>query len=332
MTITRKLNYSKLLHYSFTYAIIAIATYCYILNKGENTMKQKLNNGVHAISNAEYHTSEGLSRSALWEFKRSPWHYWNKYLNPDAVQQKSTKCMKLGELVHALVLEPTSFADRYIVEPNDIALPKVELLRDVGRDKYERQKKAREETIAINQAFKEKFNRMSIGKEVIASDIYAEAKATAKAVLNDKMGQDLFTNVKTENSIYFTHGPTGLQVKCRPDAWVGSVVTDLKTAKDASYRAFQATAHSSGYFMQAAIIRAGLASVGITLEKFVFYCVEKTPGYPCVYYILDDEAINHGMNQFNNSMQKLAICLDNGDWPGYNSQILTIPNYANNED
>lgn len=294
-------------------------------------MKIKLNNGIHDIANEVYHDSEGLSRSGLWEFKRSPWHYWNKYLNPDAIKQKPTKDMKLGELVHGLVLEPNRFDERYVVEPAQIVLPKVELLRDVGRETFDQQKKALDITKKANDAIMNQFLANAEGKEIITAEQFLEAKAMSESVLRDDTAQSLFRDIKTENSIYFTHESTGLQCKVRPDAWVGSVVTDLKTAKDASYRVFQNAAFSSGYFLQAGMIKVALASIGITLEKFVFYCVEKTPGYPCVYYVLDDEALDYGVNQFNTLMEQFAHCLEQNEWSSYESQILYLPNYAQYE-
>lgn len=302
--------------------------------------KQQLNNGIHDISNQMYHSSEGLSRSALWEFKRSPRHYFNKYLNPNTPAEVTTPQMKLGELVHAMVLEPEKFDERYILEAAKLILPKVELLKDLvinlGKDlaceEFERQKKARFEIQEQNEFQMHLFLKLLEDKESISRDMYEEAKAMADSVLSDEIAQQLFKDVRVEHSIYFTHESTGLQCKVRPDAWTGGIVTDLKTAKDARYRAFQNAAFSSGYFLQAAMIKQGLASVGIELERFVFYCVEKTAGFPCVYYILDEDAINYGTKQFNTLMERMVTCIDQDIWSSYEPQTLFIPNYAKFEE
>jgi hypothetical protein len=44
-------------------------------------MQHRFEDGVYDIQNDLYHGSYGLSRSALCEFKKSPWHYWHKYLS-----------------------------------------------------------------------------------------------------------------------------------------------------------------------------------------------------------------------------------------------------------
>jgi hypothetical protein len=40
--------------------------------------KMKFENGIHAITNEQYHSSEGISRSDLMRFKKSPMHFKHK--------------------------------------------------------------------------------------------------------------------------------------------------------------------------------------------------------------------------------------------------------------
>lgn len=292
----------------------------------------KLENGVHDIPNDIYHESSGISRSGLWEFKRSPQHYWNKYLNPERQKEEPTNDMKLGEYVHALVLEPENFCKRYAVKPVLPELPRVGKLADLGREEYDRQKTARESMKIANELTMNEFLESSKDKEIIEPEVYRQAKAIADSVLKDEIAESLFKDVKVEQSIYFTHKPTGLQCKVRPDAWAGSIVTDLKTCTDASYRAFQCAAFKNGYFLQAAMIKSALDSIDIQLEKFIFFCVEKTGAMPCVYYILDDDALDYGMTQFDTLMQQFAYCLENDEWSAYEPKTLYIPHYARYDD
>lgn len=291
-------------------------------------MLHSFQDGVYEISNEIYHASYGLSRSALCEFKKSPWHYWNRYLNPDRTPTFTTSAMKLGELVHALVLEPEHFDSRYAVKPVPLEIPKCGLLKDLGREEFDLQKSLREQAQAENELLLLNFTLNSKEKDIISHDIYREAKQYADEVLKDSVAQALFTGTRVEQSIYFTHKETGLQCKVRPDAWAGGIVTDLKTCKDASYRAFQSAAYSSGYFLQAAMIKAALDSLGITLEKFIFYCVEKTEQPTCVYYTLEDEALERGETEFNNIMYNILHCMDTNHWHSYEPQSLTYPRWA----
>lgn len=295
-------------------------------------MKHVIENGVHDIPNEVYHGSHGISRSAICEFKKSPRHYWFKYINPVAVAEKSSPEMRLGEYVHALVLEPEYFKERYIVSPFLIPVPKAGLLKDLGREEFDKQKAAREATQMANDVMMAEFAKNAVDKEIISPSVYNEAKAYADAVLNDDIAKALFIDVAVEKSIYFTHKLTGLQCKVRPDAWASGVVTDLKTCKDAGFSAFQSAAYRGGYFIQAAMIKQALDSLGIKLEKFIFYCVEKTQSAPCVWYELDEDSLERGENQFNNLMYEIAHCIEHDKWGSYEPQTLSYPKWAQYED
>ena len=287
-----------------------------------------LENGVHDIPNEVYHASAGISRSGLMEFKKSPYHYWHRYLNPERKPGYCTPAMKLGELVHVLVLEPKYFNERYAMKPFLMEVPKVGLLKDLGREEYDLQKANRENVQIGNELIMKNFIEQSEGKELLNPELYQEAKMYADAVLKDTVAQALFTGVQVEKSIYFTHKGTGLQCKVRPDAWIGSVVTDLKTCKDASFDAFQRAAFSSGYFIQAAMIKQALESIDLTLDKFIFYCVEKSEAIPTTYYDLDMESLERGENEFNGLMQGVAYCMEHNRWGAYTPQVLNYPAWA----
>lgn len=247
--------------------------------------------------------------------------------------------MKLGELVHALVLEPKYFQERYVVPPEIDPPPKVSLLKDLiaefgkekGREEYEIQKAERDHVIELNEMVIEQFSSRSELKEIVKPEMYMEAKALADAVMSDPMAQQLFTDMNAEKSIYFTHKGTGLQCKVRPDAWLGSIITDLKTCADASLWAFQSAAYKSGYFIQAAMMKQALESIGMRLDQFIFFCVEKTPAKACVYYQVDEESLYHGEKEFDGLMYQLAECMQTNVWRSYETNFLTYPSYAKHE-
>jgi hypothetical protein len=69
--------------------------------------------GIHNISIEAYHASEGLSRSALMLFKKSPHHYYNEYLSYNKAESKPTPAFLFGQALHTLILEPGEFFERY---------------------------------------------------------------------------------------------------------------------------------------------------------------------------------------------------------------------------
>ena len=80
-------------------------------------MKNIYENGVHHITNDDYHGSEGLSRSALWKFHKIPALYQHEKLNPLYIKPEQTPAMVFGNLLHCLVLEPEDFESTYAVAP-----------------------------------------------------------------------------------------------------------------------------------------------------------------------------------------------------------------------
>lgn len=266
--------------------------------------KQKFEDGIHDISNAAYHASEGVSRSALWKLRKSPAHYWHEYLNPDFVKPEPSPALVLGNLVHCLVLEEDKLEDEFAF------IPSVDRRTKAGREEYA------------------EFLEHSQGKSVVTPEMFAQAEAMAESVGKNEYSKGLFDGARIEQSIYFTHKATGIQVKARPDSIKNGVVCDLKTTADASLRAFQSSAFTYGYYTQAGIISRALESIGERMDKFVMLCVEKTAPYATATYVLDDEAIEYGTTLFDELMIKYAECLNADRWPAYELRTLEIPGYA----
>lgn len=290
--------------------------------------QMKYKNGVYDISNEDYHASEGVSRSALWLFNQSPIHYWHKYLNAERKPDKFNPNFLIGEMVHCLMLEHDQYHYRYVTEETYTPLPPPLTIKEFGRERSEQRKRDRERVIKQNKDNKALFEKETAHMTVITEEQHMKAVAMYHSSHTDIMAQKLFNLADTEKSIYFTHEPSGLQVKVRPDAWKGTIVTDLKTVKSGVYRDFQNSAHQYGYFLQAAMIKAALKSIDVDMESFVFYCIEKVEPYACTYYIVDNDALEYGTNQFNHMMQRFADCKQKNKWQSYAPQTLSIPNYA----
>lgn len=265
--------------------------------------KVRFENGVVDIPNDLYHSSHGISRSALMKFKKSPYHYWYEYLSGEAVRGEPTPALIMGEAVHTLVMEPHLYHERFLVQP------KIDRRTNAGKAEYEQ------------------FMLQAVGKQVLTADNLAQATAMAASVHSNSTAHGLFQDSLIERSIYFTHS-TGIQCKARPDAWNDTLVVDLKTTMDAGMRGFQQSAYKFGYYLQAGLIAEALASIGIVMEKFVFVAVEKEPPYAIGIYVLDDDGIAFGIAQFDQLMQNLAQCEYAGTWPDYGIQVLNVPKYA----
>ena len=279
-----------------------------ISTSGEIKLNDKViyENGVHDISNADYHASSGISRSGLLDFKRSPFHYMHNYLNEERIVE-CTPAMTLGALIHTMVLEPHKLDSEFLIAP--------------AMDRRSKEGKLAYERFKIDLGL----------KTAITQDQYDEANRIRMAVMNHELAPSLLNGCQIEKSIYFTHEASGIQCKVRPDAWNKSLVVDLKSTADASFRAFQRSALNYGYFLQAAMIQQGLKAIGETMSKFTIIAVEKKAPYAIATYIIDKEALEWGNRQFDELMASFAKCLEKKVWPDYGLQVLTLPGYASFE-
>lgn len=266
-----------------------------------------IENGVHDISNAEYHGSAGLSRSALMQLKKSPYHYWFNYLSGQAEQKEPTPDMNIGSAVHTLVLEPNKFDDEFFITTQQTRPKK-------GTAPHQ------------NMLF------LANLRCILTPDEYQLAQDIAESVKKESLAMALLQDCKVEQSIYYTHKLSGYQCKSRPDAWLNGIVVDLKTSGDASNRAFMGSASTYGYYLQAGMMFRALESINQSMEQFVFIVVEKKPPYAVAIYTLSDEALAYGIKQFDYLMQVYARCKENDKWPGFGIRELSLPGWLKFDD
>lgn len=270
--------------------------------------KEQFKPGVYDISNDRYHASEGLSRTALWTFKQLPQKYWYHYLSGEYITPADTEAHLLGHMLHTLLLEPDQFDARYFM------MPKVNRTTKQGKASYE---------TALHEAN---------GRQLFNTEQWDLLQGMYDTLQDQKIVRDVLTgDVAFETSIFWEDQETGLLCKARPDIWNSPICADLKTTEDASYRAFQYSAMKYGYFLQAGMIYEALKSIGWTFEKFLFICAEKKKPHPVGLYLLDDEALQFGIDLFHQLLRRFAECKHKNEWPDYGIQMLMIPRYATME-
>lgn len=101
-----------------------------------NLTEQKREPGVYDISIEEYHNGDGISRSKLVAFLKSPLHFWHEALNPNREKVKladivkKTNALEFGNALHNYVLERNEFFDRYVI------MPKINRATKAGKMQY----------------------------------------------------------------------------------------------------------------------------------------------------------------------------------------------------
>lgn len=261
------------------------------------------------LTNAEYHARPEVSKSGLDQVRRSPLHYWSRYLNPDRAIEPPTPAMILGSALHARVLEPHLFADEYIVAPE-------------GIDRRTKEGKLRWAD----------FEAEAEGRTVLKVEDAAQIEAMAAAVHRHPAASlVLRLPGKCEQSYFWKDEASGEQCKCRPD-WHSDdrrIIADVKTTEDASPKGFAKSVIKYRYHVQAAFY-----SQGIGAEQFLFIAVEKKPPYAVAVYATPPELIERGQSESAEDLRLLATCRATNKWPGYGDEIqaLTLPAWLESPD
>lgn len=260
--------------------------------------------GIHAnISNHDYHSGPGLSRSAIMEFRNTPRHYYDKYLSPHKIAKESTASMQLGSAVHTAVLEPDLFFQQYALKPECDRRTKI------GKEIYEN------------------FCAANIGKTVITQEIYDKVLKMREAVLREY--KHYLDGAYIEYSMYWEEKNTGILCKSRPDISHPNVILDLKTTSDASPLAFGREAENYGYFLQSAMIQDGLFNItNKFVDEFYMVCVEVDEPHYTITHQLSVEAIEEARDEFLLHLGTYKKCFEENYWPGYESSIIYRPPYA----
>lgn len=262
------------------------------------------------MSEKEYREHPGVNKSTLWEIRKSPAHYKWALEHPG----EDTPALRMGRLIHSLVLQPETVDEAYAVAPTGI----------------DRRTKDGKEAWA-------RFCETAEGKEIITADEWDEAKQIAFSALSS--AKDLLTGCVTEVPLFWDDPRTGIRCKCRVDAMKELddkfVMIDLKTTNDASVGSFVRDAIRYGYGVQAAHYMNAVTTLGLNHSKPIewwFVAVEKKGPYAVNMIRADDGFLDDGQFRLIDLMEKLDACLMNDEYPGYGVNIMALPAWAMNGD
>lgn len=260
---------------------------------------------IYDLSLEDYHRGPGISRSGLMELKRSPYHYWYQYLNPNYEPEPSTLSQIVGNALHTLILEPNEFEKRYFVMPE---------LNKTTKEGKVRWKQIQSE---LGQ------------KKLLSMNQYQVVQKMTESFNQHELANQFLENAEIEQSIYWTDPDTNVLCKCRPDILRCNLICDLKTAQDGSPRSFQYATFNYGYYIQAAMIQEALMEIkNVQIKDFLFLVIEKSAPYAISIYQLDEASIEQGRHEFKQLLLRYKHCLETNDWPAYGIQEISLPRYA----
>lgn len=264
--------------------------------------------GYYEMTNEEYHSSPGVSKSGLDLVARSPKHYWDRYVNPDYEPEEETEPKRQGTAIHTAILEPDRFESIYASMPENL----------------NRTTKAGKEYYA---------ELTSQNKLVLKHDDYQECLKVRDAVHSHPVAGQLLTYGRAEQTFFVKEPETGLLTKCRPD-WItdSGVMVDVKSTEDASRDGFARSVANYRYYVQAPWYLDVLKRLyGDAPEFFVFLAIEKSRPHAIGVYYVEEADLQKGRDRYFKDLRKIAECQERNLWPDYCLEIdsLKLPPWLN---
>ena len=263
-----------------------------------------MNPGIYPdLSNEDYHSGPGVSKSGLTKFKKSPAHYvqYMKERDEPKTPQKLDD-LRFGCMAHLAVLEPEKFEDAPVFEGS----------RRSGN---------------AWKAF-----HAEHGRDYLLRKEVQIIKDMAEAVHDNPIAYKLLnTPGVVEESCFWYDETSGELCRTRPDrrknngTWI-----DYKTCKDASPRGFSKAIADYGYHIQAAMALDGYKANKIELSHFFFVAQEKEKPYNVEVYRLADEAIRIGQLEYQELLLQFSDCKIANNWHGYtdgNLNNIDLPDW-----
>lgn len=249
---------------------------------------------------AEYHVWPAISASLLKTYLgRSPLH-----ARHEQQHRKASAEMSLGTALHAALLEPDVYARTYVPR-----------WRATGKDSRKTINPARIAALAAS------------GQIELDEEDRDAVEGMRDAVLAHPVAGPLVRDaLARELSVAWVDAETGAPCKARFDlVAAGGPIGDLKTCRDASWRAFQRDIVTYGYATQAAHYLAGAAAVAGGYERaWLWIAVESEPPHGVAVYEPDEELLRIGWAERQRALALHLECERTGSWPGYPSSVQTI--------
>lgn len=247
------------------------------------------------MTNEEYRKADGISRSELFLFKKSPKHFEYAKNHPS----ESTPSLVFGSAAHKMMLEEDEFFDEYAV---DI---KVDRRTKEGKELYQ------------------KFLEDVEGRTIISQEDYERLLEMKKAIDEHPLARN-YLGGEHEVSLFWKDDLTGLDVKCRPDVIIDDktltgkkMIVDYKTTDSCEDGHFEKSCIKYGYKLQSGMYREGVFQNYWEDYGFAFVVQEKKAPYSVRVFVCTEQYINEGFDEYRCLMGLYHRCITEGKFPGY---------------
>ena len=253
------------------------------------------------MTEKEYRAHPAISRSALWEIRKSPAHFRYKQDNPIV----PTPALVFGQLFHSIALQPELTHEQFVIEPE------LDKRTKVGKEAYA------------------EFVLQNTDKTVVSLEVVVQALEMAEAVANNEVARNLIAG-QVETPYFWADSLTGEPCKCRTDVVKEiadqQIIVDLKSCTDASTEAFVRDALKYGYDVQSVMYDEGVTANTGKKSVFVFIAVEKEPPYAVNVIQADKLFMQSGWSRLRDLMAIYHDCNVTGNWYGYTGKNNVVNN------
>lgn len=219
-----------------------------------------------------------------------------------------TPALKFGRALDCFLLEPTRWVQWFSVCP------------DVDR-----------RTKAGKTAYAEFEVGLQDGQEVVTQSDFEKIQTIYNRV-SQSMAMRLIQGGVSQVCAVWIDPETELLCKARYDYYQPDIpmITDVKSAMDASPDGFAQAMFKFSYFQQAAFYTMGHEVLTDEEPCFAIFAIEKDEPFVHGAYQVGDASIKAGRNAARKALRKYKECVDSGQWPLYSDKItiLDIPKYA----
>lgn len=215
-----------------------------------------------------------------------------------AKKNDPTPAMLFGSAFHSYILEPTTFDDEFVSLP----------------DTYINDKEEEKKWNMNAKICKEKFAEIiASGKQILPKTTPAKDNSMPIMDAFDKMRDNIYSEMFSEKlqsptsqaevSI-FNDKDFGIPIKIRPDFLdvENGLMISLKTADDASPKAFGRKASSMSYDLAEALYYDVLKKEFNKEFTIIWLVCENTGGFKACWYKVSKETINKGREKYQHSI------------------------------
>ena len=244
------------------------------------------------ITSNEYHRvlTDVVSNSYLGRLSKCP--------AKAKVLDKETDSLMFGRALHAYVLDRDQWNREFFVIPE-----KLNMRTNAGK-----------EAMADYEA-------QSAGKQLVHLEDAHIIMEMHDAVMSNPAAASMLAGAGKEVTVIWQDEETGIFCKTRPDILPDEstgVILDLKTTKNAAEHPFQTSIVTYGYDRQAAMALYGVSkATGKKHDLFGFIALETEVPYRTELYVLDDQFIRRGYNEFKRLLRIEKHCREQNYWPNY---------------